>query len=62
LGSFGFIPSKTKTDNFKVVNPAAPDSDGDGIPDSDDHCPTDPLKNSTPDGKESTLRAKKGNS
>jgi hypothetical protein len=50
LGSFGFIPSKTKTDNFKVVNPAAPDSDGDGIPDSDDLCPTDPLNICTPDG------------
>jgi Thrombospondin type 3 repeat len=38
LGSFGFIPSKTKTDNFKVVAPL--DTDGDGIPDSLDNCPT----------------------
>jgi len=45
LGSFGFIPSKSKTDNFKVVNPAAPDSDGDGIPDSEDPCPIDPTNN-----------------
>ena len=33
-GSFGFIPSKSKTDNFKVV-----DYDGDGIPDAEDACP-----------------------
>ena len=39
-GSFGFIPSKSKTDNFKVTPPA--DSDGDGIPDVDDRCPFDP--------------------
>ena len=38
LGSFGFIPSKTKTDNFKVVAPL--DTDDDGIPDSLDNCPT----------------------
>jgi hypothetical protein len=43
LGSFGFLPSKTKTDNFKVVNPAATDTDGDGIPDGQDSCPLDPL-------------------
>lgn len=39
-GSFGFIPSKSKTDNFKVTPPA--DSDSDGIPDVDDRCPFDP--------------------
>ena len=37
-GSFGFIPSKSKTDNFKVPNI---DSDSDGIPDSEDNCPTE---------------------
>jgi hypothetical protein len=42
-GSFGFIPSKSKTDNFKVTPPA--DSDGDGIPDVDDRCPFDPDPN-----------------
>jgi hypothetical protein len=36
-GSYGFIPNKSKTDNFKVV-----DFDGDGVPDSDDACPDDP--------------------
>jgi hypothetical protein len=43
-GSFGFIPSKSKTDNFKVVAPVSndADSDQDGIPDSEDLCPTDP--------------------
>jgi hypothetical protein len=42
-GAFGFIPSKSKTDNFKVVAPVCPnDSDCDGIPDSEDFCPTDP--------------------
>jgi len=39
-GSFGFIPSKSKTDNFKVAPPI--DSDGDGIPDDEDLCPFDP--------------------
>jgi hypothetical protein len=39
-GSFGFIPSKSKTDNFKVVPNV--DSDHDGIPDVDDRCPFDP--------------------
>lgn len=34
IGFFGFIPSKSKTDNFKVN-----DYDGDGIPDSVDACP-----------------------
>lgn len=33
-GFFGFIPSKSKTDNFKVI-----DYDGNGIPDSEDACP-----------------------
>jgi hypothetical protein len=42
-GSFGFIPSKSKTDNFKVTPPA--DTDGDGIPDVDDACPHDPDPN-----------------
>jgi hypothetical protein len=41
-GSFGFIPSKSKTDNFKVASPADIDFDGDGIPDSEDRCPFDP--------------------
>jgi hypothetical protein len=46
-GSFGFIPSKSKTDNFKVVAPVSNDvdSDGDGIPDSEDLCPTVPDPN-----------------
>jgi hypothetical protein len=39
-GSFGFIPSKSKTDNFKVT--PSIDSDGDGIPDDEDLCPFDP--------------------
>jgi hypothetical protein len=39
-GFHGFIPSKSKTDNFKVTPPA--DRDGDGIPDVDDRCPDDP--------------------
>jgi hypothetical protein len=38
-GSFGFIPSKSKTDNFKVPKI---DTDGDGTPDADDACPLDP--------------------
>jgi hypothetical protein len=37
-GSFGFLPKYSKTDNFKVLSFA--DSDGDGIPDADDMCPT----------------------
>jgi hypothetical protein len=44
-GSFGFIQSKSKTDNFKVVAPVVDtdlDSDGDGIPNSLDLCPTNP--------------------
>jgi hypothetical protein len=41
-GSFGFIPSKSKTDNFKVASPVDIDSDGDGISDADDRCPFDP--------------------
>ena len=43
-GSFGFIPSKSKTDNFKVVTPieTEADFDGDGIPDTLDQCPLDP--------------------
>jgi hypothetical protein len=39
-GSFGFIPSKSKTDNFKVASSL--DSDGDGTPDDLDKCPFDP--------------------
>jgi hypothetical protein len=41
----GFTPSKSKTDNFKVIPPPIfgdTDSDGDGILDSEDLCPTDP--------------------
>jgi len=34
VGFFGFIPSKSKTDNFKVI-----DYNGNGIPDSEDACP-----------------------
>ena len=42
-GSFGFIPSKSKTDNFKVLRPPTDtDSDNDGIPDSQDLCPDNP--------------------
>jgi hypothetical protein len=41
-GSFGFIPSKSKTDNFKVAAPVEIDSDGDGTPDADDMCPNNP--------------------
>jgi hypothetical protein len=40
-GSFGFIPSKSKTDNFKVASPVD-DADGDGIPDAGDICPSNP--------------------
>jgi hypothetical protein len=40
-GSFGFISSKSKTDNFKVAS-AVDDFDGDGIADADDLCPIDP--------------------
>jgi hypothetical protein len=49
-GSFGFIPSKSKTDNFKVVAPEYPsvDTDGDGIPDSQDPCPMDSDLNCEP--------------
>ncbi|MDZ4343907.1 MAG: hypothetical protein U1E51_15920 [Candidatus Binatia bacterium] len=36
-GSFGFIPSLSKTDNFKIV-----DYDDDGIPDAEDCSPDDP--------------------
>jgi hypothetical protein len=42
-GSFGFIPSTSKTDNFKVA-----DYDGDGIPDAEDACPLDPLNTCVP--------------
>jgi hypothetical protein len=44
-GSFGFIPSKSKTDNFKVVPPVDIDTDGDSLPDSEDPCPSDPFNN-----------------
>jgi hypothetical protein len=37
-GTFGFLPRYSKTDNFKIAS--AVDSDGDGIPDADDKCPT----------------------
>jgi hypothetical protein len=37
IGFHGFMPSKSKTDNFKVV-----DYDGDETPDSEDACPDDP--------------------
>jgi hypothetical protein len=40
--SYGFIASKSKTDNFKVLAPnigTGPDSDGDGVPDESDLCP-----------------------
>lgn len=37
-GAFGFLPKFSKTDNFKVA--AMTDTDGDGIPDADDNCPT----------------------
>ena len=40
LGSFGFIPSKSKTDNFKVNSPVL-DTDNDGVPDAVDNCPFD---------------------
>jgi hypothetical protein len=43
-GSFGFIPSKSKTDNFKVASPVE-DFDGDGILDGVDRCPMDPDPN-----------------
>jgi hypothetical protein len=52
-GSFGFLPRKSKTDNFKA--PSTVDTDGDGqpddidtdddndtIPDNEDRCPFDP--------------------
>ena len=44
-GSFGFIQRHSKTDNFKVASLV--DTDGDGIPDEDDHCPLfyDPTNN-----------------
>jgi len=41
-GSFGFIPSKSKTDNFKVASPIENDDDGDGSPNDEDICPTNP--------------------
>jgi hypothetical protein len=37
-GSSGFLPKYSKTDNFKVLSLA--DTDGDGIPDAEDNCPT----------------------
>lgn len=41
-GSYGFLPRYSKTDNFKVISESAgeTDSDGDGIPDETDNCPT----------------------
>jgi hypothetical protein len=40
---FGFIPEKSKTDNFKVIGPL--DSDGDGVPDDEDTtCPDNQLE------------------
>jgi hypothetical protein len=41
-GVHGFVPSKSKTDNFKVIPPPIvgdTDTDNDGIPDSEDNCP-----------------------
>jgi hypothetical protein len=38
-GSFGFVSRYSKTDNFKVAA-ADVDTDGDGIIDADDNCPT----------------------
>jgi hypothetical protein len=43
-GFHGFIPSKSKTDNFKVAAPVG-DFDGDGILDGMDLCPMDPDPN-----------------
>ncbi len=43
VGFFGFIPSKSKTDNFKVF-----DYDGDGTPDSEDACPDDNFPSNAP--------------
>ena len=43
VGFFGFIPSKSKTDNFKVI-----DYNGNGIPDSVDACPDGNLPSVAP--------------
>jgi len=43
VGFFGFIPSKSKTDNFKVI-----DYNGNGIPDSEDACPDGNLPSLSP--------------
>jgi len=37
-GAWGFVHQSSKTDNFKVAS--VTDTDGDGIPDVDDKCPT----------------------
>ena len=44
-GFHGFIPSQSKTDNFKVIG----DTDADGFPDSEDACPNESAPES-PDG------------
>jgi hypothetical protein len=49
-GNHGFLPRYSKTDNFKVISESQSegDSDGDGMPDIDDFCPTDPTNTCPP--------------